>query len=66
MALRTITERQARACENAHDRRCRCRCGGVLHGAGRIRDDESLTDRLPAEDPHRPHPERPMALFANA
>lgn len=41
--------RQAQACEDAITARCRCRCGGALHGAGRGEVVE-----LPAEDPHAP------------
>ncbi len=34
--MRPLTEKQARSCENAKKKRCRCRCGGALHGAGRL------------------------------
>jgi len=44
--MRALTAKQAGACEAAKSRRCRCRCGGVFHGAGR-----SLAD-VPAGDPH--------------
>ena len=63
--MRAITDRQARTCESSTDRRCRCRCGGVAHGAGRLRADQPIDHQLPADDPHRLNPGRPMALFAN-
>jgi hypothetical protein len=44
---RALTRAAATACEKA--RGGRCRCGGVLHGAGRTDD----TARLPLGDPHR-------------
>ncbi len=31
---RGLSNRQASACENAKHPRCKCRCGGRLHGAG--------------------------------
>ena len=45
---RTMTWGQANACETAALPRCRCRCGGALHGAGRTEDPGSL----PEGDPH--------------
>jgi hypothetical protein len=47
---RALTARQAGACEMATEKRCRCRCGGVLHGAGRVTADE--LEKLPEDDPH--------------
>lgn len=44
-----ITKRQATSCEHAKGGRCRCRCGGRLHGAARVAD----TATLPITDPHR-------------
>ena len=49
MSARPLSERQARACEDADTSRCRCRCGGRFHGARR-----GAVDQLPAADPHRP------------
>lgn len=42
----------AKACEYAEGPRCRCRCGGALHGAARARPYE-----LPEDDPHFVHEE---------
>jgi len=39
---------QSASCEHARTPRCRCRCGGKLHGAARVSDVLSL----PREDPH--------------
>lgn len=33
--MRALSERQAASCENAKHPRCRCRCGGALHGRTR-------------------------------
>lgn len=49
--MRTLSERQASACENATTPRCRCRCGGLLHGAKR-----GAVTQLPPSDPHYPAP----------
>lgn len=49
--------RQAVQCEEATGRRCRCRCGGALHGADRLSEDQSPRD-LPTEDPHHAEPSR--------
>lgn len=46
--MRALTAKQATACEHATSKRCRCRCGGRLHGAGR-----GEVVGLPAGDPHR-------------
>jgi len=58
--MKTLSEKQAGACENAKHPRCACRCGGVLHGAART--TEMWT--LPADDPHQPDPQ--SDLFAGA
>jgi hypothetical protein len=52
--VRPLSERQAAACESAKTSRCRCRCGGVCHGAAR--GDLSA---LPKDDPHAPAPPKP-------
>lgn len=46
--MKALSERQAARCEDAKTPRCRCRCGGVLHGCGRGVDFRAL----PPEDPH--------------
>ena len=52
--MRALSERQAAACETASRPVCRCRCGGVFHGAGR--NDEIVTreffEGLAPDDPH--------------
>jgi hypothetical protein len=58
MVLRRLSESQARRCEEACDKRCRCRCGGALHGAKRARKFAGTTPRewfeqLPEDDPHK-------------
>jgi len=52
---RRLTEAAARACEHATLPRCRCRCGGTLHGARRTQDPY----HLPPNDPHHPEPATP-------
>ncbi len=44
--MRRLSARAAWDCEHATTTRCRCRCGGALHGAGRT------TLRLDVEDLH--------------
>lgn len=41
----------ATRCEAAKTGRCRCRCGGLLHGAARGTEKEFF-DALPETDPH--------------
>lgn len=55
--MRALSVRAAARCEQACTSRCRCRCGGVLHGAGRLQEVENGEERaflagLPADDPH--------------
>lgn len=59
--MRTLSQRAAAACENATTPRCRCRCGGALHGAAR---GIPVTE-LPASDPHyaEPTPEDPQTVL---
>jgi Ser/Thr protein kinase RdoA (MazF antagonist) len=38
-------------CETAKTKRCRCRCGGRLHGAGRL-SSEAEARQLDEQDPH--------------
>jgi len=61
--LRKLSESQARRCENACTPRCRCRCGGALHGAGRLTADapRELFEQLPADDPHKIRERKPGA-----
>ena len=49
--MRPLTANQAHQCETATAKRCRCRCGGALHGTNRVTDPAELAD-LPADDPH--------------
>jgi len=53
--MKRLTEGQARRCENAEHPRCRCRCGGALHGKGRLSADapRELFEQLPDDDPHK-------------
>ena len=50
--MRELSKSQANACEHATNKRCRCRCGGAFHGAGRVTEDE--LSLLAPDDPHRP------------
>jgi len=50
--MRELSRSQANACEHATNKRCRCRCGGAFHGAGRVTEDE--LSLLARDDPHRP------------
>ena len=56
--MRSLTQRQAVACETAASTRCRCRCGGAFHGANRQLESAADAEaveyivRLPEEDPH--------------
>ena len=58
--MRSLSERQAKQCENAKTPRCRCRCGGAFHGKGRLRMDAPRTDyeALDADDPHHVDPKK--------
>jgi hypothetical protein len=49
--MRALSLRQAGNCEQAREHVCRCRCGGVLHGARRG-DGQTFFEGLPADDPH--------------
>jgi len=46
-----LTARLARMCENAHAKRCNCRCLGAFHGMARSKLTEYF-EKLPADDPH--------------
>ena len=54
--MRRMTMRQALSCESATGRRCRCRCGGLMHGRGRNAEAEIMA--LPEDDPHHALPGR--------
>jgi len=49
--MRPLSGRQAVTCETAKTKRCKCRCGGLLHGKGRFSEAGDAVD-LPADDPH--------------
>ncbi len=59
--MRALSQQQATNCEHATKPRCRCRCGGTLHGAGRIGADRAVLDYslLPPDDPHYAEPPKP-------
>ncbi len=50
--MKMLSIRQASRCEEAKMPRCRCRCGGRLHGAKRGVD----VTALPSDDPHAVRP----------
>jgi hypothetical protein len=45
--VKPLSQSQARRCEEAKRGRCRCRCGGMLHG-----QRCALLELLPEGDPH--------------
>ncbi len=49
--MRGLSLRQASNCEEAREHVCRCRCGGLLHGARRG-TGEAFFNSLPEDDPH--------------
>lgn len=49
--MRSLSFRQISDCEHARTNRCRCRCGGKLHGIKRG-DGETFFEALPVDDPH--------------
>lgn len=52
--MRKLSESQAKRCEDAALPRCRCRCGGVAHGAKRAGGEttKEFLQGLPEDDPH--------------
>lgn len=55
--MRALSNRQATNCETAKNKVCRCRCGGLLHGAMRHlieegRAKKEFFETLPQDDPH--------------
>jgi hypothetical protein len=55
IATRALTARQATTCETAKTKRCRCRCGGLLHGAGRFATGDEARE-LADDDAHHAGP----------
>jgi hypothetical protein len=49
--LRSLSRRQADRCELALEPACKCRCGGVKHGAKRG-SGIAFFNALPVDDPH--------------
>jgi hypothetical protein len=53
-----LSDKQAFSCERATQPVCKCRCGGVLHGAKRGgtnadgTPDRTFFEALPTDDPH--------------
>jgi hypothetical protein len=52
-----LSMRSAQRCETAQTKRCKCRCGGLLHGAKRGQD-AGFFKSLPLTDPHYAQPRR--------
>jgi hypothetical protein len=50
--VKPLNVTQVTRCEMGRTPRCRCRCGGVLHGAQRARLPEYF-ENLGESDPHR-------------
>jgi hypothetical protein len=50
--MKQLSLRAAQRCETAKTARCRCRCGGLLHGRARGEDPEFFA-ALPDGDPHK-------------
>lgn len=71
--MKKLSMSQANRCENAAHSRCRCRCKGELHGAGRGHT-ENFFRLLNSDDPHHAVPKamslsfkkRQMDLFEGA
>lgn len=55
--MRPINPRAALRCELAITERCRCRCGGKLHGRRAASTLEGMSELMPT-DPHYVAPER--------
>lgn len=50
--MKQLSMKQATRCEAAKTPRCKCRCGGKLHGTNRGLDSVFFAS-LPESDPHR-------------
>ena len=59
--MKDLNYTQAMACEYARHRRCKCRCGGAMHGVKR----GIPLDQLPLDDPHHTNAQ-PMSNEAKA
>jgi hypothetical protein len=55
--VKRLSLRSAARCESACTPRCKCRCGGLLHGKKRG-DDPSFFSALPKDDPHHAQAKR--------
>jgi hypothetical protein len=65
--MKRLSLRQAGRCESAKTPRCKCRCGGLLHGAARG-GSPAFFEGLPNADPHFALPKgqrqkKPLPLF---
>jgi hypothetical protein len=49
--VRNLSLKQAKRCEDATTKQCRCRCKGQFHGKGRAQSREEF-QALPMDDPH--------------
>lgn len=51
---RALSSREIVNCENATQPACKCRCGGALHGARRVKPEDGIAGfhALPDDDPH--------------
>ena len=58
--IRPLSARAASRCETAKTARCRCRCGGLLHGAGRFTTEDEARE-LRDDDAHHAGPPRAEA-----
>lgn len=55
--MKRLSLRAAQRCETAKTPKCKCRCGGALHGAMRNmieegRERSNFFQELPKDDPH--------------
>jgi len=62
--IRPLSARAAATCETSKTNRCRCRCGGLLHGANRVGALDPVS--LPDDDGHHAGPPREQAPTAEA
>lgn len=49
--MKPLTATQITRCEHGNHKRCRCRCAGALHGAGRSQMPEYF-EQVKPDDPH--------------
>ena len=57
-----MSANQAARCETSTTKRCRCRCGGALHGARRFEDPIGAYDLDPTDPHHVAIPRRGVQL----